>query len=119
MRDARVKAGVTLENGDQALVALRAQGARRGYYAGLSGEGALEILRMDAGKLSVLARAAFDWRPGRTYELVFTVKGDELTLSAGDITLRARDGRLAYGMTGLAMFRMGRAAFDDLSITEI
>lgn len=119
MRDARVKAGVTLENGDQALVALRAQGARRGYYAGLSGEGALEILRMDAGKLSVLARAAFDWRPRRTYELVFTVKGDELTLSAGDITLRARDGRLAYGMTGLAMFRMGRAAFDDLSITEI
>ena len=118
MCDAQIRTTVSLENGEQALVALRAQGARRGYYAGLSGEGALEILCMDAGRLTVLARTAFDWHHGEPYELTFRAKGDELWLTTGETTLHARDGRHAYGMAGLGMFRMGRASFGDLWIQD-
>lgn len=118
MKNATVTGHVTLENGTQALIALRAQGARRGYYAGLYGEGRAAILLMDKGMLSVLAEGALDWKHGREYELRFSAQGDRLTLEADGVTLTAGDGRLAYGMTGYAMFSMGRASFGDLTVIE-
>ncbi len=118
MRDALVKASIRSENGTQALVALRAQGARRGYYAGLYGEGQIAIVRMENGALTTLAKAPYPWRHGQWYEVTFEAKGAQLSLTVGAQSLCATDDRLAYGMTGYAMFAMGRAAFGDLSVTE-
>ena len=119
MRDACVTGRVALENGTQALLALRAQGARRGYYAGLYGANQIAILKMERGVLTPLAAQAFPWRLGETYALGFQAQGDRLTLTVGDIALTARDGGFAYGMTGYAMFSMGRAGFGDLTVAEI
>ncbi len=118
MRDASVTGHVALENGTQALIALRAQGARRGYYAGIYGEGRAAILIMERGVLSVLVEGAFVWKRGQEYEIRFSVRGSQLTLELDGLTLTANDGRLAYGMTGYAMFDMGRASFGDLTVIE-
>lgn len=119
MRDACVTGSVALENGTQALLALRAQGACRGYYAGLYGENQIAILKMERGVLTPLATQAFSWQPGETYALRFRAQGGQLSLAVGDAALSAQDASFAYGMTGYAMFSMGRASFGDLTVAEI
>ena len=119
MRDACVTGWITPENGTQALLALRAQGARRGYYAGLYGENQIAILKMEQGVLTPLATQTFSWRSNEAYALTFQVQGDHLSLRVGDTVLAARDARFTYGMTGYAMFSMGRARFGDLTVAEI
>lgn len=118
MRDTEITGHATVYNGVQALVALRAQGVRRAYYAGIYGDGTLAILAMIEGRLEVLAQKAFDWHTGQEYAITFLAEGKRLTLTVEDVTLSACDSRLAYGMTGYAMFTMGRAAFGDLAVTE-
>ena len=118
-RDARVSGKITLHSGTQALVALRAQGARRGLYAGLYGEGQLAILRMDAGALTVLATADFAWQYDQPYDVRFEARGDQLALTVAGVRLTAAAKAPAYGMAGYGMFAMGRASFGDLTVEEL
>ena len=118
MRNCQLEAHITPRNGTQALVALRAQGARRGYYAGLYGAGRAAIMVMHEGEMRLLAQMPLDWVLDREYTLHLRAQGDRLTLTVDGKTLEATDGSLAYGMAGYAMFAMGRADFGDLTIRE-
>ena len=113
-----IRDSITPRNGTQALVALRAQGARRGYYAGLYGAGCAAIMVMHEGEMRLLAQMPLDWVLDREYTLHLRAQGDRLTLTVDGKTLEATDGSLAYGMAGYAMFAMGRADFGDLTIRE-
>ena len=119
MRDASVSAPVQPENGESICLALRAQGAQRGYYAGLHGRGKVAILAMENGRAEVLAEGALDWRYGESRMIRFTAVGRQLTLEAGDVTLQAEDSRFAYGMTGFGMLSMGRAYLGNLNVCEM
>ena len=118
MRNCQLTARVTPRNGTQALVALRAQGARRGYYAGLYGAGRAAIMVMHEGEMRLLAQMPLDWILDREYTLCLCARGDRLILTVDGKTLEATDGSLPYGMAGYAMFAMGRADFGDLTIRE-
>jgi ADP-ribosylglycohydrolase len=119
-RDAEVSVPVTPLNGESHFVSLRAQGARRAYLAGFSAPGRVSILLKDAGQVRELAAADFRWRHGETYEFAFAAAGGALNLSVdGRPVLSAEDGRLGYGMCGVAMLEMGRALYGDFRIREI
>jgi hypothetical protein len=118
-KDLRVSVPVTPLNGTSHLVTLRVQGARRAYLAGFTAAGEVSILLREAGRIHVLAMADFDWRHGKTYDFSFSAAGETLTLSIdGHPVLSAKDGRLGYGMCGVAMLDMGRALYGDFRIQE-
>ncbi len=120
MRDARVNVPVLPLTGDGHLLCLRAQGCRRGYYAGFAAPGKVAILRKREGRFETLAEAAFDWKHGRQYSLAFQAQGELLSLDIDGVgTLKARDGSHAYGMCGVALTGMGRGQFGDMRVEEI
>ena len=119
LRDVRIRASVTQENGDAALLALRVQGAQRGYLAGLYGRDQAAILKIDHGQWRVLAQAPYPWTAAKPYEITFTAHGNALALTIGDQALLAvRDADYAYGMVGYALPAMNRATFGDITIVE-
>lgn len=120
MKDVRLSVPVTPLSGTSHLVSLRVQGARRGYLAGFTAANKVSILLRDAGQIHVLATADYGWRHGETYDFSFRAAGDGLELSVrGQIVLSASNGRLGYGMCGVAMLDMGRALYGDIRIQEL
>lgn len=119
MTDAVVRGKVIPHNGSSALVSIRVQGARRGYYAGLA-EGSFAIFKNDGDRgLVQLARCDFDWKHENDYEIEFRAEGEKLEAVTGDLRLQAEDSDFAYGMCGYAMYEGGRCGFGDLSIEEL
>jgi hypothetical protein len=119
MKDVRVTGELCPMSGDSHLVSVRVQGAQRGYYGGFQGENKAAILKNDHGKIKTLCEADFSWEHGRNYTVSLEAKGDQLSLSVdGKPLLTARDNEYGYGMTGYAMYGMGRAAFGDLKVME-
>ena len=118
-RDYVFSAPVTPRNGDSHLLLCRAQGAQRGYAAGLGREGRLVILKNDFG-FSTLAECDFDWKKDTVYQLELQCRGEELTLSVdGKPCLTVRDGAFAYGMFGCGSCGMGRTSFGDMAFREL
>ncbi len=117
--DQSVAASVTPEHGTGHMLALRAQGAMRGYYAGLDEEGKAAIYKADFG-LRKLAEAQLDWQCGGTYGLTFTAQGSRLSLAVdGKEIVTAEDESFAYGMTGYVRTAMGRARYGNLHVKDI
>ncbi len=118
-RDVSVTGRILPQNGTSHLLALRVQGTRQGYYAGLDGEGRISILHHDRNTLHRLASAPFDWKLEQEYTLNFSAQGTKLTLSIdGTPVLTAEDGHLDHGMIGYALYDSGRAALSDLEVEE-
>lgn len=120
LKDAKVSGTVRPLNGLSHLISIRVQGTLRGYYAGFDGENRIAILQNRQGTLKTLASAPFAWRVDQPYAFTLQAVGDTLTFSIdGEQMLAARDGALAYGMVGYALYQTGRAWFGDLSVEEI
>ncbi|WP_428770612.1 ADP-ribosylglycohydrolase family protein [Treponema sp. HNW] len=118
MRDVKTETKLCLYRGDSALVSLRVQGARRGYYAGFDGRGAAILLK-NGTELKTLARTDFKIENGKTYGFSFSAAADKLCFSVdGETLLEAYDKSLSYGMTGLCLMRGGRCSFDAFSVSE-
>ncbi len=114
LRDVTVTAEITPENGGSHLLGVRVQGARRGYYAGLSEKGKAAIFRHNDGKLRKLAEVNFPWQYGRQYKLSFTAEKDLLTLLInGEKITTANDKKLTYGMVSAAIYGNGRFYLDS------
>lgn len=118
-RDVQLTAPVRPENGEGHALAVRAQGAMRGYYAGFGQSGKLRIYKQDFG-LCPLAECDFDWQYGREYQLTLRAEGNNITLLVdGEQMLSAQDAAFGYGMVGLVRLGMGRTLYGDLQVKEL
>jgi len=117
--NARVSTKVCVHRGDSALVSLRVQGDRRGYYAGFDGDG-ISILAKKDGKLVRLAHKAFKYENEKAYTFTFSAAADALSFELdGTEVLTAKGADIKYGMTGFYLSRGGRCSFEGLSVTEL
>lgn len=117
--DQKVSAAVRPLAGTSHLLAVRAGGAMRGYFAGFDGAGKVSILRNDFG-FTTLATADFAWEPGRDYRLCLQAAGDRLTLSVdGRILLETRDGSHKTGMVGCGTTGAARALYGWFEVEEL
>lgn len=117
-RDVRLESSVVPFTGTSHCLALRVQGAQRGYYAGLKSGGAA-IYRKSGGVWQELADIAYDWKAGEEIAIAFEAAGPELTLSLGGRrVLSVADETLKYGMVGFASKSEGRSSFGALIVKE-
>ncbi len=118
-KDYKVSVPVTPLNGDCHLILARAQGAMRGYAAGLCENGTVRIYKNDFG-FSVLAEAPFEWKPERSYLLELEVKGSTISLTVDSRKLlTVEDDSFSYGMYGCGSITIGRTLFGDFKVEEL
>jgi hypothetical protein len=114
----RVTGRITPHTGKSHLISARVQGALRGYYGGLTADGAAMFCNNKGMKK--LAACSFVWEYDREYSVEIVVQGDMLSLSVDGVQLlQAHDKTHAYGMAGYAMYELGRSGFGNLSIEEL
>ncbi|MBI9093539.1 MAG: ADP-ribosylglycohydrolase family protein [Sphaerochaeta sp.] len=118
-KDVRVEGSATVHRGSSALISLRVQGARRGYYAGFH-KGQLGIFKHENGLFSPLVSKSFACELDTTYSLTFEAKGTNLRVSVGGgQTLSVEDSSFTHGMVGYAVYEGGRVAFGSLGVKEM
>ncbi len=118
-RDYTVSAPVTPRNGTSHLLTVRAQGAQRGYAAGLGENGKAVILKNDFG-FTTLAETEFPWTQDTAYDISFRCKGSTLTLCVNhQVLLTAEDSAFDHGMFGCGSCDMGRTSFGDFRFEEM
>lgn len=117
-RDYEISVPVEPVNGDCHLLLIRAQGAMRGYGAGLCGDRKAVIYKNDFG-FTKLAETEFDWKPGMVYNMVLSALGNTITLSIdGKQVLSVEDASFAYGMYGCGSLTMGRTFYGDFKVED-
>ncbi|MFH2113716.1 MAG: ADP-ribosylglycohydrolase family protein, partial [Spirochaetota bacterium] len=117
--DQRVSALVRPLAGTSHLLAVRAGGAMRGYFAGFDGTGQVAIIRNNFG-ISRLASAAFPWKAGQDHTLEFQAIAGHLSLSIdGVAVLEADDGTHKTGMVGCATVGPARALYGPFEVEEL
>ncbi|MBB6669106.1 ADP-ribosylglycohydrolase family protein [Cohnella nanjingensis] len=118
-KDYAVSVKLNPQSGDSHLVAIRAQGAMRGYHAGFDGSDRVALYLNDFG-YTKLAEASCPWRLDQEYELELTAQGDTLTLSVnGEQALRHRDATWGYGMYGVSTRGAARTYYRGVRVTEL
>ncbi|KIL42450.1 crystallin [Gordoniibacillus kamchatkensis] len=117
--DYSVSVKVNPQNGSSHLVAVRAQGAMRGYHAGLDGDNQVSLYINNFG-FTKLAGCRYDWQFDREYDVQVTVQGSAITLCIdGEQVLRHTDDTFGYGMYGVSTLGAARTYFSDIRVTEI
>lgn len=117
--DQRVSALVRPLAGTSHLLAVRAGGAMRGYFAGFDGDGQVSIIKNDSG-ITRLASAAFPWSEGQDYKLDFQAIAGHLVLSIDSVPVLATDdGTHKAGMVGCATVGPARALYGPFEVEEI
>lgn len=115
-RDLTVTADVTPHLAGAVGLAARVQGLSRFYRLELVGTDSARLLR---GPDDVLARCAYDWEYGRTYNLRLDVDGDHIRASVDGITLfDLHDSTYECGGIALSVTE-GRTTTHTVRITPI
>ena len=118
-KDYSVTINVNPQNGPSHLVAVRAQGAMRGYHAGFDGAGNVSLFLNDFG-YTKLASASFEWKHNQSYDVQLTAQGSSFTLSIdGQVVLTHSDDTFAYGMYGVSTRDTGRTLFRNVRYADI
>lgn len=118
-RDYSVSVRVNPQIGDSHLVAIRAQGAMRGYHAGFDGKGQVAIYINDFG-YQKLASASYAWQLQQEYDLTVTAQGDTIMLHInGEPVLTHTDRTWRYGMYGVSTLGAARAYYSDIRVREM
>lgn len=101
------------------LLLTRAQGAMRGYAAGLSDVNKAAIYINDFG-FRKLMETDFMWDWERDYKIEIKAEGSRITLIIdGKEILSAQDDSFSYGMFGCGSLSMGRTVFGGFQFTEL
>ncbi|KIL35602.1 crystallin [Cohnella kolymensis] len=117
--DYSVSVKLNPQNGHSHMVAVRAQGAQRGYHVGFDGENQVSLFINDFGYRK-LTGAVFPWQNNQTYECQVTVQGNVITLSIdGQQVLQHSDDTFGYGMFGVSTRDAARTYFSQIRLTEI
>ncbi|MGG1311072.1 ADP-ribosylglycohydrolase family protein [Cohnella laeviribosi] len=118
-QDYSVSVKLNPQSGYSHLVAVRAQGAMRGYHAGFDGENQVSLYINDFG-FKKLASRSYEWRFNQTYDFQVTVQGHTLTLAInGEQVLQHQDDKFGYGMYGVSTIDAARAYFSDFRFVEL
>jgi len=118
-QDYSVSVKLNPQSGYSHLVAVRAQGAMRGYHAGFDGENQVSLYINDFG-FKKLASRSYEWRFNQTYDFQVTVQGHTLTLLInGEQVLQHQDDKFGYGMYGVSTIDAARAYFSDFRFVEL
>ncbi len=118
-RDIRVEGSVTLYRGSSALLSVRVEGARRGYYAGFH-KGELGIFKHEGGTFTALVSKSYSPELGRCYVLGLEARGKTLALGLeGKPILEVNDEAFGHGMVGYAVYEGGRVGFGSLNVKEM
>lgn len=100
------------------LVAVRAQGAMRGYHVGFADEHEVALYINHFG-YKKLTSVNFDWQMNREYDFHVTVTGDQITLSIdGEEVLTYLDNTYAYGMYGFSTLGAARTYFRNVRVVS-
>ncbi len=117
-KDYSVSVRINPQYGSSHLVAVRAQGAMRGYHAGLDEDGEVSLYINHFG-YKKLAGRKFAWELNREYDVMVNVEGNTITLSIdGEELLKHHDDTYAYGMYGVSTLGAARTYFRDIRLTE-
>lgn len=117
--DYSVSMNVNPQSGYSHLVAVRAQGAMRGYHLGFDGENEVALYLNDFG-FKKLASSEYDWSHDQDYEFKVTAQGNKLTLEVnGEKVLEHEDDTYSYGMYGMSTVAAARAYYKDVKVLEI
>ncbi|GAA4840977.1 ADP-ribosylglycohydrolase family protein [Paenibacillus vulneris] len=118
-RDYSVSVKINPQIGDSHLVAIRAQGAMRGYHAGFDGKDQVAIYINDFG-YKKLVSASYAWQFNQEYDLKVTAQGNTITLSInGEQVLTHTDDTWGYGMYGVSTLGVARAYYSDIRVREL
>ncbi|MEK8127957.1 ADP-ribosylglycohydrolase family protein [Paenibacillus filicis] len=118
-KDYEVELTLNPQHGDTHLVAVRAQGAQRGYHAGFDGSGQISLYLNNFG-YSKLASVPYAWQFNQDYAFQVSVRGEEIILSVnGEEILRHQDATFGYGMFGLSTQGAARTYASQIRFTEL
>lgn len=118
-KDYSVTVTLNPQSGDSHMVAVRAQGAMRGYHAGFDGKGQVSLYINNFG-YTKLASSSYPWQLNQDYEFRMTAQGNTITLSInGEQILQHTDDTWGYGMYGVSTLGAARTYYKHFKITEI
>lgn len=115
-QDYRIDTALRLHLGAYGAIILRAQGLCRYYAIRLSRHGRLQIVCRNDEVETLLAEAELPVEFEAQIEVSVTVAGNDIAVSAGGVSLAARDDTYRSGMIGLAVFE-GALSTDKIHIT--
>ena len=114
-----VETTVTPLVGNGHMVAIRAQGAERGYHFGFDAKGTVACFKNDFGLIKI-AEAAFDWQLQQKYCVKLVADGKVIDFYVnGEKLLSIEDTSYGYGMFGMSRLYMGRCVYGDFKIKEL
>ncbi len=117
--DYTVEATLNPQHGDSHLMAVRAQGAQRGYHVGFDGANGVSLYKNDFG-FQKLTSCEFAWQYNQDYQFKVTAQGNIITLCInGEEVLCHEDDQYSYGMYGFSTIGAARTYFRTVKLTEI
>lgn len=118
-KDYSVSVQLNPQSGHSHLVAVRAQGAMRGYHVGFDGANQVSLYINNFG-FTKLASAEFPWQLGKDYDFKVTVQGNSINFAIdGQEVLKHTDDTFDYGMFGVSTRTAARTYFRHMRFTEI
>ncbi|MGD1823604.1 MAG: ADP-ribosylglycohydrolase family protein [Pleomorphochaeta sp.] len=118
-KEVEISNSLKIESGNCGLLALRVQGAQRGYYGGFYKD-QLVIGKTVNGKFEIINSKDFIITKDTKYSLKFKIENNNLSLYLdNNLELTCEDDLYKYGMVGLSMQDGGRTSFNTLSIKEL
>ncbi|TCZ76675.1 ADP-ribosylglycohydrolase family protein [Paenibacillus albiflavus] len=107
------------QSGDSHMVAVRAQGAMRGYHVGFDGAGQVSLFKNDFG-YTKLTGCNYEWKLNEEYEFTATIQGNLISFSInGEELLKYADDTFAYGMYGVSTITAARTYYRNVKFIEI
>lgn len=102
--DLTAKFRIAVQQGEQACVNFRVQGAVRSYAAGFDGKGRLSLLKNSTDGYKTLYSVPFEWQTGEEYEITVEAQGNRLSVICGDARIAYVDETEPYceGAVGIS-----------------
>ncbi len=118
-KDIELTNTIRIDSGNCALLALRVQGAQRGYYGGFY-KNSLVIGKTVNGKFEIIKEKKYIIKNEKEYNVIFKCKDNIISLYIdNNLELTCEDNSYKYGMIGLSMQDGGRTSFKTLHVKEI
>ena len=118
-KDLRIKAVISPQNGYSHNLALRVQGAQRGYHAGFAGKDQVALLLNDFGFKPLIA-VPYQWEHEKEYIFEGLVQDNHIRLYInGEQVIDYTDQSYQYGMFGFSRLDQGRTYFGKIEVEEL